>query len=466
MKYLFSIIISAAMSLTAAAVTLGDVESMIRSGELAEAAAALDSMAVKLPKSAEVDFFKGKLALAENKVADAKAEFQSAVKKGSNDARLELGEIALSQYLVDEAEEYLEDYRAALAKNKRKKLPDNSGDLSQRISRIRGLLDRVDNIVVVDSIVVDAEEFFKAYRLSAPSGHILAVEEMPREFQSEWTSMAYLSEDGRMMMWADMNNENQMVLRRADSLVGDSWSEAESFAEHLSLGGDANYPFMMPDGVTLYYASDGESSLGGYDIYISRYNGDRFLDPQNLGFPYNSPYDDYLLAIDEYTGIGWWATDRNQIPGCVTIYMFVPEEMRSNVSIEDVNLASRARLDNISATWREDTDRGGILERLNSLGTTDGGGKVEFVFYLPDGRVLTRYDEFSNDMAAQTMERYVVASDRFKATESELRALREAYGRGDRSVESRIWELERRIENERLAVKRLANEVIKAETRQ
>ena len=46
----------------------------------------------------------------------------------------------------------------------------------------------------------------------------------------------------------------------------DGWSEPESLTS-LNEQGNVNYPFLMSDGITLYYASDGEGSLGGYDIF-------------------------------------------------------------------------------------------------------------------------------------------------------------------------------------------------------
>lgn len=45
----------------------------------------------------------------------------------------------------------------------------------------------------------------------------------------------------------------------------DGWSEPEPLTS-LNEQGNVNYPFLMSDGITLYYASDGEGSLGGYDI--------------------------------------------------------------------------------------------------------------------------------------------------------------------------------------------------------
>ena len=46
----------------------------------------------------------------------------------------------------------------------------------------------------------------------------------------------------------------------------DGWSEPEPLMS-LNEQGNVNYPFLMSDGITLYYASDGEGSLGGYDIF-------------------------------------------------------------------------------------------------------------------------------------------------------------------------------------------------------
>lgn len=56
----------------------------------------------------------------------------------------------------------------------------------------------------------------------------------------------------------------------------------------------------MADGVTIYYASDGEG-LGGYDIFVTRYNTntDTYLVPENVGMPFNSPYNDYMYVIDD-----------------------------------------------------------------------------------------------------------------------------------------------------------------------
>ena len=98
-------------------------------------------------------------------------------------------------------------------------------------------------------------------------------------------------------------------------------------------GGNDDFPFLLSDGTTLYFASDGEGSIGGYDIFVSRMNTEDgcFLRPDNLGMPFNSPANDYMMAINEVANLGWFASDRNQPQGKVCVYVFVPNDKRVKV---------------------------------------------------------------------------------------------------------------------------------------
>lgn len=457
------IMLSLAVAASALAVTLDDIKGMIRSGDLAEAAAALDSIGGKQPRNADVDLLKGEMFVASGDDSPAIAAYQSAVKKGSNDARLGLAEIAVREYRVDDADEFLEDYRAYIAKNRRKKLADESGDLTDRILRTRTMLDRVESIAVIDSMIVDTEVFLDAFKLSDESGSLNYPDILPDGVSHADPTVVYRTEDGREMIWADEDSLNNLVLVQSDALVGDTWSDPQRVGDHLSLGADANFPFLMPDGVTLYFASNGEGSLGGYDIYISRHNGSQFLDPQNLGMPYNSPYDDYMLAIDETTGVGWWATDRNHIPGCLTIYIFVPSDMRNNVASDDPNLLGRARLSRIADTWEVGADYSALKARIAKIAPHKSTKGAQFEFSMPDGRVITRYDQLGNERARQTMERYVSAVEQTDRDRSRLEELRQQYGAGDKSVAAEIINLEKRLKDSPLTLRRLSNEVVKAE---
>ena len=288
-KYISILTLALSVAAMAQQVSIDDVKAMIRRGDLEDATAALDSIGRRQPRNADVDLLRGRMLMAEFNDSAAIVALTSAQKKGSNDALLDLAEIATRQYRVDDADDLLARYQNYIAR--RKKLTDESGNLDERISRTRTMLDRVEDIVVFDSVVVDAETFFKAFPMAPDAGRLLSADRLPSKFDVAEDSPVYLTEDGRKMLWADTADSGNLVIKSADALLDNEWSEAENVGDFLSLGGDANFPFLMPDGVTLYYASNGEGSIGGYDIFISRDNGNGFLEPQNIGMPYNSPYD-------------------------------------------------------------------------------------------------------------------------------------------------------------------------------
>lgn len=472
-RYITAVALVSAFGLAAAAApkkapnggkTMEEIELMIRRGALDEATEALDSAAAAQPKNAQIDYLRGKCLVARNDDANAIKAFEDAHRKGSNDALLELAEIAIREYRVDDAEGNIDDYKAYIAKNKRKKLPDNSGDISSQLTRTRAMLDRVEKIVVFDSITVDKDAFLDAYRLSPEAGSLNYPDILPEDADYSDPTVVYCTEDGREMLWGAQNDESVFTLRSIHRLADNSWEKPENVGDHLGQGYDANYPFLMPDGVTLYFASDNEESLGGLDIFISRNNGTEFLQPQNIGMPYNSPYDDYMLAIDELTGAGFWASDRNRLGDKITIYMFIPSQSRVNVDLDDPTLAQRASLRSIRDTWPTGADFTNVRKALDNVKESVKKRAPQFELSLPDGRVLTSYRQFTSEHAAGLMEQYVSLKKATDEAKKRLAALRIEYGNGNTGVGPEILTMEDDMEQAEAQLRRVANDVIRAET--
>ncbi|MDE6346122.1 MAG: hypothetical protein K2L55_05580 [Muribaculaceae bacterium] len=444
--------------------SMEEIERMIRRGALDEATEALDSAAAVQPKNAQLDYLRGKCLVAGNDDAGAIEAFENAHRKGSNDALLELAEIAVREYRVDDAENNIDDYKAYITKNKRKKLADNSGDIASQLIRTRSMLDRVEKIVVFDSITVDKDAFLDAYRLSPEAGSLNYPDILPEDTDYSDPTVVYCTEDGREMLWGIQNDESIFTLQSMHRLADNTWEKPESVGDHLGQGSDANYPFLMPDGVTLYFASDNEESLGGLDIFVSRNNGTGFLQPQNIGMPYNSPYDDYMLAIDELTGVGFWASDRNRLGDKITIYLFIPSQSRVNVDLDDPTLARRASLRSIRDTWPENADFSKIHQALDNVNENVKKRARQFELSLPDGRVLTRYKQFTSQHAADLMAQYVDLKKATDKAKERLAALRIEYGNGKTGVGPEILTMEADITQAEAQLKRVANDVIRAET--
>lgn len=444
-----------------------DARRMAEDGDTAGAIETLKEFLGYEPKNAEGRLLLGELAWATGQDSLAEAVLDEARRQGSRDALLKLAEMAIDTYRFDRAEELLDSYvRTNAGKRGRKATPvdEDAARLRERLQRLQGLMERVERIAVIDSVNVDAGRFLSAYRLSPESGKVAPVSDMPPGLGKIEGATFFLPQSGRQVIWSEKNADGGYSLRQADALTGGEWESPVDIDPMAGEDGDVNYPFLLPDGITLYYASDGESSIGGYDIYMARRNADNgFLEPVNLGMPYNSPFNDYMMAIDEYTGVGWFASDRNRIPGKVTVYIFVPSEMRVNVDAGDPALRARALLSPIAATQEEGVDYSSLLDAVRRAGTESSAAAREISLYIPGRGLVTSLSQLKTDAGRHAAKVYAQACGEYAAEVARLDAMRVEYGRGNESLAAAIRSAEESLDTRRQHLTSLLNKVIQAE---
>ena len=381
----------------------------------------------------------------------------------SADELLAQGREAFLDYRFDDAARLY-----AQAQKKAKKsdefFADKYDTYRRQLTDAGNFLERVEKIAIIDSISVPRKNFFKAYRLPQSSGSLRGADGLPgrRSEFDEAIDYVFTSEGEDYKIWAQPDTTGYMHLVESTLLTDGSWSAPAPLSEDLSEDRDAIFPFMMADGVTLYYAENGENSIGGYDIMVATRDASdgSFLQPSNLGFPYNSPYDDYLLAIDELNGVGWWATDRNQLDDELTVYVFITNDLRNNYSPDEDDIIGFARIDDYIATQPEDADYDELLATIRSIDPEARAKKNEFTLQASKGRIFHRYDELPDAASRTAMKRYSEASAKLAAAEVDLRRMREEYG-GSRSsaLGGRIRQAETQIETTRSEVSKLHSEL-------
>lgn len=96
------------------------------------------------------------------------------------------------------------------------------------------------------------------------------------------------------------------------------------------------------DDETMYIASEGEGSLGGYDIFVSKKSHGTWSKPENLGYPINTPYDDFFFAGTANGKYAYIASNRQGGKGGFDIYKvtFWGPEKEPVTATEDYLLAS------------------------------------------------------------------------------------------------------------------------------
>lgn len=461
-KSLYSLILLLTAALTAmAAKPLDEAKRLYLDGKYEEALPRLEALRKSSPRDGNVNYYLGSTLYALGRYDEAEAPLKVAEGRGVTDASRLRAVIALDAYRLDDASEALDTWEAKLKKNK-KQAPDGLGEMQSRLIMMRNMLERVEKIEIIDSLVVDADDFFTHYRLSRSAGHLVPA----AEADIDAATVVYRPENNGELIWAEADTTGTLRLMSAQILDDGTTDTPRHLDDELAGGGNADYPFLMADGMTLYFAADGDNSLGGYDIFLTRRNDDGFFQPQNIGMPYNSPYDDYMLAIDESTGIGWWATDRNRIPGKVTIYVYITSPTRVNVDVDDPALAGLARISSIAATQTPGKDYSALRERIAAIG--DGRhsartGHAVFEIALGNGRIARSLDDFSNARARKAMEELLANRAEREKTAAELEKLRDRYRAGDRSTAARIEELEDMTLYLDSAMPTLRNKVVRLE---
>lgn len=460
---LLIIVLSAAQAATGA--PIDEARRLYREGNYEQAVEKLRVIVKRSPRDGNANYFLGASLYELGRTGEAIKPLTTAEGRGVGQASELLARIAIEEYRADDASEHLDAWAASLKKSK-KQLPDSYDEMSSRVVGLKNMLERVEKIEIVDSLVVDSADFFRHYRLSSAAGSLLPAREIAG---AEEDGVMFVPENRRELLWSRPGDDGLRNICSAAFLDDGTIESPTPSDPPLGEGGDAAFPFMMPDGMTLYFANNGENSLGGYDIFMTRRNDDgTFFQPQNVGMPYNSPYDDYMLAIDEASGLGWFATDRNRIPGKVMIYVFLPSETRVNCDPDDENLTSLAKLSDIGLTRREGVDYKALLEEklpAPASETAKADHSPRFELDLGNGRIYTSMDQFRNKDARRTMLQLLAAEVNLRKLNEKLDALREKYRKGDRSVSAAILSGERERESLYREIRTTRNKVVRLETR-
>ncbi len=269
--------------------------------------------------------------------------------------------------------------------------------------RLQQMTLATQQIMFIDSIVLPKTEVLQAYHMTEEAGRLAPYSTFfPR---SESTQLTYMNALGNRCFFC----ENDTTISTQE-LLQEQWTVSDTISginserqfQHI------RHPFMMPDGLTLYFAAEGTGSIGGYDIFMTTYDATegRFLKPNNIGMPFNSTANDYLFVIDEYNQLGFFATDRNQPDSLVCVYTFIPAKKYQTYDATQYTLeqiADFARIADISKTWTSEQQLQEAKTRLQQVTSARKKTPQAFSFVINDQLVYHRLTDFK---AAGNQERY------------------------------------------------------------
>ena len=152
-------------------------------------------------------------------------------------------------------------------------------------------------------------------------------------------SRAIFIPDGSRDIYYSAKDEEGIRNIYATHLTDSLWSVPTLINEQMTSSSDEIYPMLSPDGQSLYFASKGLYGMGRYDLYVSNWNSETndWDMPVNMGFPYSSPYDDFLFVNTEDGKYSIFASNRECGRDSVTIYVLEYDSMPVRKAVTDVD---------------------------------------------------------------------------------------------------------------------------------
>ncbi|MBP9068304.1 MAG: hypothetical protein KBG47_02270 [Bacteroidia bacterium] len=324
---------------------------------------------------------------------DKKKSFSYLNKAYSNRAELPkdvaffVGKAYHINYLFDEAIRFYNQFKQEAPGSMQKKLQVDRE--IRACGNGKRLLSTITDLEVLNKKQLNEADYFRSYDLSSVGGKLLVKTDNFKtnvDKKKKDKSILYSTKAGDRVYFSSYgeNTLNGRDIYYKERIAGGEFGKPV-LVSGINTEFDEDYPFIQPDGMTIYFASKGHNSMGGYDIFRSDYNEatQSWSTPKNLEFPINSPDDDYLFVTDSSEKFAYFSTGRYSPPGKIDVLKIKTTRkpidfimMRGMVTKENAkqSVKSKITIKNISTG--------------KDVGTFEANDEGNFVMQLPNGAKL------------------------------------------------------------------------------
>lgn len=238
-----------------------------------------------------------------------------------------IGKAYSYQYLFDDALDAFLKFQQFGDRTQKEKWQCDMNISMARNARTIVLKQLVLNVYKTDT--VNQENLFDVYNGFVNAGKFREKQEKNFSFRdsrtrSFWRFVPTLTDKSQPIFettTTGLAHKNQDITI-THHLTENEWSRSENIGSVINTPFDEDFAYYNAAEPALYFSSKGHNSMGGYDIFKSVYNPDTktWNEPVNLGFPINSPYDDFLFVSSDDQSKAYFASNRETHGSRLKIY--------------------------------------------------------------------------------------------------------------------------------------------------
>jgi hypothetical protein len=309
------------------------------------------------------------------------------------------------------------------------KAPRKAETLRQIETCIYGanLLSNIKDITVISKTETDKSNFFRYFNLEAIGGKILTVPDALKskeDMKSSTPGVIHYPGNGTTIYFSSYgkNASTGKDIYKAQVLPDGTFSEPEKLKGGVNTKYDEDFCFMHSDGRTLYFASKGHNSMGGYDIFKS------VIDPTtgefgtavNLDFAINTPDDDIFYIADSLNQRAYFASGRSSDLDHLNVYSVMVETTPLQVVYLKGMFVSEIDPEQHKVGIK-------ILESNTQRGVCDGNSNNsgEYIVYVPKSGQYTFKVVTENSPTIHEVSVKIPSFDKPVALRQEMRLINE-----------------------------------------
>lgn len=351
---------------------------LFRGEKFSEALPLMSQLLSMFPKEPEYNYGYAACLIETNQETEKAVKYLQYAGSKSSNPRIKyyMGRAFHLNYKFDEAVNYYKAFsQNGTATDKKKYQIDN---LIAMCNNGKDLIRYISDLTVVDNKKIKSENFFYSYELKEFGGKLIM---KPPEFKSKIdkklepvNTVVFLPNKSDTIYYGSYGEKaggGRDIYRISKDMYG-KWKKPEMLSPEINTPFDEDFPFMMENGRTLFFASKGHNSMGGYDIFRTEFDtsSKKWSKPLNLDFPINTPYDDYLFITDKNELYAFFTSNRETNEDKISVYNIVIDKSpvkREFNNIEEIINTSKLEVSSLAEIKRVEESRKGASDKATAM---------------------------------------------------------------------------------------------------
>lgn len=188
------------------------------------------------------------------------------------------------------------------------------------------LLTTISDLVVLEKKQIEYGSFFRLYNLSHIGGVILITADYQSKIDKKrnHTPLIHFPDNAQTVYYSSYgeSDKGSKDIYCRKRLPDGKWGLPALVSGNVNTKYDEDFPYLSPNGEYLYFCSKGHNSMGGFDVFRSRFDAETnsFGDPENMDFAISSPDNDLFYVVDSLEQNAYFASARQSENGKIHVY--------------------------------------------------------------------------------------------------------------------------------------------------